>query len=171
MGILLNARKVLKRGVLYQLYYSYIFPYLIYCSEVWGTASQTHLQPLIKLQNNFFRIISFSPCNSPTKPIFEHLEILPFKKLVFHKIGLQMYKYEYCIIPVALQYLFTKNSSVHEYNTRNRNKLRPAIAKHVYRDKDLRFISAQVWNYISENISIDVSLPTFKKIAKIIYII
>ena len=55
-----------------------------------------------------------------------------------------MYKYEYCIIPVALQYLFTKKSSVHEYNTRNRNKLRPAIAKHVYRDKDFRFISVHV---------------------------
>ena len=82
------------------------------------------------------QIISFSPYNSPTKPIFEHLEIPPFKKLVFHRIGLQMYKYEYCITPVALQYLFTKNSSVHEYNTRN--KLLPSIAKHVYRDKDFR---------------------------------
>ena len=65
-----------------------------------------------------------------------------------------MYNYEYCIIPVALQYLFTKSSSVHEYNTRNRNKLRPAIAKYVYRDKD--------WHYISENISIYVSFPSFK---------
>ena len=167
MGILLKVRKVLKKGVLHQLYYSYIFPYLIYCSEVWGTASQIHLQPLIKLQKKIIRIISFSPYNSPTKPIFEHLEILPFKKLVFHRIGLQMYKYEYCIIPVALQYLFTKNSSVHEYNTRNRNKLRPAIAKHVYRDKDFRFISVHVWNYISENISIDVSFPTFKKSLKL----
>ena len=34
VGILLKARKVLKRSVLHQLYYSYIFPYLIYCSEV-----------------------------------------------------------------------------------------------------------------------------------------
>ena len=47
------------------------------------------------------------------------------------------------------------------------NKLRPAIAKHVYRDKDFRFISVHVWNYISENISIDVSFPTFKKSLKL----
>ena len=107
-GYFFKARKVLKKGVLHQLYYSYMFPYLIDCSEVWGTASQNPLQPLIKLQEKIIRIISFSPYNSPTKPIFEHLEILPFKKTVFHRIGLQMYKYEYCIIPVALQYLFTK---------------------------------------------------------------
>ena len=78
-----------------------------------------------------------------------------------------MYKYEYSIITVALQYLFSKNSSVHEYNTRNRNKLRPAIAKHVYRDKDFRFVSVHVWNYISKNISIDVSFPSFKKSLKL----
>ena len=73
MGILLQSRNILKRGVLHQLYYSYTFPYLIYSSEVWGTASQIHLQPLIKLQNKIIRIISFSPYNSPTKPIFEQL--------------------------------------------------------------------------------------------------
>ena len=79
-----------------------------------------------------------------------------------------MYKYDYYIIPVALQYLFTKkNSSVHDYNTRYRNKLRPAIAKHVNRDKYFRFISVHVWNYISENISIDVTFPTFKKSLKL----
>ena len=110
MGILLKARKVLKKSVLHQLYYSYIFPYLIYCSEVWGTSSQIHFQPLIKMQKTIIRIISFPPYNSPTKPIFEHLEILPLKKIVFHRIGLQMYQYEYCIIPVALQYLFTKKT-------------------------------------------------------------
>ena len=54
VGILLKARKVLKKGVLHQLYYSYIFPYLIYYSEVWGTASQIHLQPLNKLQKKIF---------------------------------------------------------------------------------------------------------------------
>ena len=42
MGILLNARKVLKIKVLLQLYHSFVYPYLIYCSEVWGNASDIH---------------------------------------------------------------------------------------------------------------------------------
>ena len=50
MGILLKARKVLKIKVLLQLYNAFVFPYLIYCSEVWGNASDIHLQPLIILQ-------------------------------------------------------------------------------------------------------------------------
>ena len=59
MGILLKARKVLKIQVLLQLYHSFVFPYLIYCSEVWGTASDIHIQPLIILQKKIVRIISF----------------------------------------------------------------------------------------------------------------
>ena len=45
MGFLLKARKVLL-----QLYHSFVFPYIIYCSEVWGTSSEIHIQPLIILQ-------------------------------------------------------------------------------------------------------------------------
>ena len=166
MGILLKARKVLKIQVLLQLYHSFVFPYLIYCSEVWGTASDIHIQPLIILQKKIVRIISFSRYNSPTKLLFQQYNILPFKKLVFHRLGLQLYKYEFSIIPIALRSLFTKNSSIHNYNTRNSNKLRPALARHAYRDKDFRFISVHVWNYICDNVRINVSFPSFKKSLK-----
>ena len=108
MGILLKARKVLKIQVLLQLYHSFIFPYLIYCSEVWGTASDIHIQPLIILQKKIVRIISFSRYNSPTKLLFQQYNILQFKKLVFHRLGHQLYKYEFSIIPIALRSLFTK---------------------------------------------------------------
>ena len=80
MGIILKARKILKKTVIYQLYNSFVFPYLIYCSEVWGTASNINLQPLIKLQEKIIIIIDFSPYNSPTKLIFQ--EILLFKNVI-----------------------------------------------------------------------------------------
>ena len=47
MGIILKARKVLKRKVLLQLYHSFVIPYLIYCVEIWGNASDIHLHQLI----------------------------------------------------------------------------------------------------------------------------
>ena len=50
MGIILKARKVLKKKVFLQLYYSFATPYLIYCLEIWGNASDIHLQPLITTQ-------------------------------------------------------------------------------------------------------------------------
>ena len=50
MGIILKARKVLKKKVLLQLYHSFVTPYVIYCLEIWGNASDIHLQPLITTQ-------------------------------------------------------------------------------------------------------------------------
>ena len=59
MGIILKARKVLKKKVLLQLYHSFVTPYLIYCLEIWGNASDIHLQPLITTQKKIVRIITF----------------------------------------------------------------------------------------------------------------
>ena len=76
IGIILKARKVLKKKALLQLYHSFVTPYLIYCSKIWGNTSDIHLQPLI-------RIITFSSYCSHTKILFKHLNVLPFKSYFF----------------------------------------------------------------------------------------
>ena len=50
MGIILKARNVLKNMVLLQIYHSFVTPYLIYCLEIWGNASDIHQQPHITTQ-------------------------------------------------------------------------------------------------------------------------
>ena len=52
---------------------------------------------------------------------------------------------------------------MHNYNTRNKDKLRPAIAKHVYREI-FRLVGVHVWNYICDNINIDTPFASFKRI-------
>ena len=68
MGIILKAREVRKKTVNIS-FTVFVFPYLIYCCEVWGTASNIHLQP--QLQKKIIRIINVSPYNSPTKLIYK----------------------------------------------------------------------------------------------------
>ena len=90
---------------------------------------------------------------------------------MFQRLGLKLDKYEFGIIPIALRiYIYIvylqKNSYVHNYNTQYSNKLRPALARHAYRDKDFRFISVHVWNYICDNVNINVSFPSFKRYLK-----
>ena len=75
-----------------------------------------------------------------------------------------MFKYEYGQLPDAINtFFFLKNRSVHNYNTRNKNKLRPAVAKH---DRDFRLVGVHVWNYICDNINIDTQFASFKSILK-----
>ena len=50
LGILIKARKYLNRRILLNLYYIFVYPYLMYCVEILGNACNIYLDPLTKLQ-------------------------------------------------------------------------------------------------------------------------
>ena len=60
IGLFYKMRQYLGRTALVNLYYSLVFPYLIYCNEIWGNASSVHLDPIIKIQKRCVRIITYS---------------------------------------------------------------------------------------------------------------
>ena len=50
IGLFYKMHQYLERKALVSLYYRLVFPYLIYCNEIWGNASSVHLDPIIKIQ-------------------------------------------------------------------------------------------------------------------------
>ena len=60
IGILIKIRPYLDKVTLRNLYFTFVYPYLIYCVEVWGNACDTHLDPIIKIQKKCVRVITFS---------------------------------------------------------------------------------------------------------------
>ena len=166
-GIILRARKFFNRKTLLNLYHAFIFPYLIYCVEIWGNARDIHLLPLITLQKKIVRAITFSRYLAHTAEIFIKLDILTFKQLVIHRIGILMFKNHFECVPSVIKYLFTTNSSAHSYNTRNKHKLRAAYGKHNFMYSNFRFVGIKIWNYITDHLDINITLPKFKKMLKI----
>ena len=49
IGIINKTRNFLNKNTLRNLYYTFIYPYLIYCIEIWGNTNDIHLDPLIKI--------------------------------------------------------------------------------------------------------------------------
>ena len=74
-----------------------------------------------------------------------------------------MFKFNLGLSPVALNNLFVRNSNIHNYNTRNKNKLRSAIGRHKFIYTNFCYISVHIWNTITDKIDTDTSLLTFKK--------
>ena len=76
-----------------------------------------------------------------------------------------MFKFNLGLSPVALNNLFVSILLlyIHNYNTRNKNKLRSAIGRHKFIYKNFRYISVHIWNNITDKIDTDTSLLTFKK--------
>ena len=71
VGILYKIRNFLDKSTLLNMYYSLVFPYLVYCIEIWGNASAVQLDALIKIQKKCDCTISFSEFLAPTHPLFE----------------------------------------------------------------------------------------------------
>ena len=141
IGIMFKAKIILKRNTLINLYHSYIYPYLIYCIEAWGNASNCHLEQLYFTQKKVARMISFSNYNAHSIYIFKQLNILPLNKLVIKRIGIMMYMYANYLLPPVINYMYTTNSNVHNYTTRHVNKSNINIYS-----KSFVNTSARIWN-------------------------
>ena len=65
IGKIIKASNFLNKNGLMALYYSFVYPYLIYCNHIWGSTYKTNLRRLVILQNKVVRIISHvKPRNS-----------------------------------------------------------------------------------------------------------
>ena len=91
IGVINKARKVLRNESLKYLYYSLIYPYMIYCNQVWVSACKTNIEPLQVLQKRAVRIILGVHPRSPLKPLFT-LKFMNCKTIFKYLIGRLMYR-------------------------------------------------------------------------------
>ena len=160
IGIMYKARQYLDKKALLNIYYSYIYPYFIYCIEVWGNASHCHLHPLFLLQKKIIRIMTFSPYLAHTETLFINLEILPLDKLILNKIAIMMYKYANDMLPSVMHELYKKNNEIHTYDTRNKDLFRIDSGQkglNMYVNSYSN-ISARLWNALMPKLNTNVSL-------------
>ena len=150
IGILLKIRKFLQNNTMRNMYFTFIYPYLIYCIEVWGNAQHAHLDQLIKIQKKSIRTITFSHYLAHTEPLFERLNILDIKKLVQQRISLIMSKNYLNILPTPLSELFIVNNTIYEYFTTQHNDLQVDIGLKEGVYKLFSFHGIHIWNHISK---------------------
>ena len=63
------------------LYNAFVYPYFMYCIEVWGNAYKSYLEPLVKLQKHAVRTITGARKYDHTLPLFQNLNLLNIKEI------------------------------------------------------------------------------------------
>ena len=81
IGVMCKSRQYLPSNTLKTLYNSLFLPYINYCNIIWASTYDSHLEPLFLLQKKTIRIITFSPPQTHTKPLFHKLNILPIHSI------------------------------------------------------------------------------------------
>ena len=94
--------------------------------------------------------------------IFHKLRLLPLCKIVLQRTSVFMYKLMNNVLPLAMISLVVRNNDIHHYNTRQNHHFRGSrpTCKTVVNSFINR--SFQIWNAISSNVNINVSLYKFK---------
>ena len=98
------------------LYYSLAFSHINYCLSAWGGTYKSATMPIFKLQKKIIRIITKSPFNAHSNPLFFNLKILPFKYLYFFNLAILFYKINHS--KIVGTYNLTPINKIHNYNTR-----------------------------------------------------
>ena len=163
IGVISKARKYLNKDSLITLYYSFVYPYLNYCIEVWGKCAACHLSSLLKLQKKIIRIACGSHRLDHTEPLFKALHILPLRKLYQFRVGMFMFKYNKHDLPPVFDNLYTINNEIHQYSTRLATrihipKVRTNLLKHT-----IRYAGAIIWNHLYNVVPFECSLDTYRK--------
>ena len=166
IGIIYKARNYVNRHTLRNLYYTFVYPYLIYFVEVWGNTCDSYLEPLILKQKQCIRTITCSQFKAHTEPLFQELNILSFHKLVIHRIPLLKYKNYADILPTAISSLFIRSDAYHDHYTRVSSLLHVPVGHTGLIYKTFRFSAIKIWNYVEANVSINSSYASFKNAIK-----
>ena len=151
IGILYSLRQYLSKPALISMYYSLIYPYLIYCNLAWGNTYQSHLNPLYVLQKKAIRIVNNVPYSTHTNDLFFSNSILKLSDVNKFQQSVFMYKSNR-----------TDFSRDHSYNTRNRNTLNPLFCRTTITQHSLSFSAPTVWNEIPDRIKFLPTLSSFK---------
>ena len=147
IGIILKARKYLLKESMIGLYYSFIYPYLIYRNHVWGLACKTHLDYLIKLQKRAIRIIVGVHPRTHTEPLFQKLKLLKCEDINKYLIGRLMFRIQNNELPI-FQNFFTRNRDVQFHDTRQKDYFHIPPFKTKLGKSSLRYNGASIWNVI-----------------------
>jgi len=124
-----SAKNILSTENPRLLYHSLVHPHLLYCNMLWGSAAKTQVKCIEILQKRAVRIICNVKYNEHTEPLFKRLGILRFNDLHLCQTGIFMYKFMNNNLPHNLIRLFTRNTNVHNHNTRLHGGIH--IEKHI----------------------------------------
>ena len=166
IGIIYKSSFCLSAMSLRTLYFSLVYPYLIYCITVWGSTYQTNLKRLITLQKKVIKIISNVPFDAHTDNLFRDHQILKFNDIYLFQTAKFMFLYTKGLLPNTFNNMFTLTNQIHSYNTRNSNCFYVFPCRTNIRRFSIRFRGPQFYNSLNQEIQNCESVGLFSKLLK-----
>ena len=142
LGVILKARKKLNKSVLLNLFYSFAYPYFIYCNHVWAIHLLLISIKWLCCRKKLIRIVTCSPYRAQNKPSLVANNVLSINEINVCIVGIFMYNYCHDHLPNLFDGFFQRINEVHDRNTRQSNELHVKFAR-----TDVRKFSLRIHGY------------------------
>ena len=119
IGLLFRVSDCFTKTALKTLYYSFIYPHLLYGVIFWGSVAKRNFESIFRLQKRAVRILTKSQKYAHTDPLFEDKEILKLSTI----LRFEMCKFIHRDLHCNNIFDLASVSSVHSYNTRFNNNI------------------------------------------------
>ena len=157
------SKEKLYKSTLISLYYSFAYPYSIYCNHVWGQNCPSCLEIISLIQKKLVRIITCSPFRAHTEPLYSADKFLNVSDINYYIIGIFMYECLYGNIPDIFRNYFQRNAAVHDHNLLNANDLCVPYGRLDIRKFSIKIAGANLWNSPPSLVKNSQSIHIFKK--------
>ena len=163
IGVIYKSSFCLSPSSLRTLYFSLIYPYLVYCISVWGSTYSSNLNRHIYSQEKvYIRIISKSSYDAHTEPLFKALRILKFADIYKFQVGKMMFLFRKGLLPSAFCNMFPLRNTFHSYNTRTCEHFHVASYRTNIRYFAIRFQGPKLFNSFDSSLKNANSISSFK---------
>ena len=163
LGILNRVKTVLPTHIKINLYYSLIYPYLIYCILSWFAAPNYLTNRISILQKKCIRAIYNLNYNEHTKSYFEKSKVFTIPDLYTRNVLIYVYKtLNQDFDPCLLQHL-VRNCDFHSTSTRNRYDFVVPLYKKSTSQNSIVFRGVEAWNKLPLDVRNSSSITSFKK--------
>jgi len=188
-GAMYRIRKFVNDKTLSMIYYSLIYPHLLYGVPIWGNADNVYIDSLLKLQKKAVRTISNNNNNihtifklpgnpdiiwlidsfekQPSSPIFNKLKILKIVDI----FNIETLKFVYDSLkkcnPSQFHEYFHYPLNIHNTAANRKGNLNtPQVRTVTYGIKSIKFTGCILWNNLPDSIKDSPSKKIFSRLVK-----
>ena len=165
-----SMKHIVSRSTLIKAYHAFVQTHIDYGCLLWGNTYERYLKPIKVNQKKAIRIITNSPYNEHSTPLFRDLNLLRLHEIYKLQCGQFSYKLHQETLPPITQNIFYKYKHNNPRPLRNTPTYKPPVTTKEIIRKGILYNSITSWQHIPANTR-DQDIPKLFKTSYITHLV
>ena len=163
VGIFYKLSLKLPQKVLKMLYFSLIYPHILYAIEIYANTYLIYLHDLLILNNRILRILQHKALHVATSDLYKSFGTLPVNTLFQYQLILHAHAINFHSenLPNFFSVNIQRNHDIHTHNTRANDDFHRTSVQSLYGAKLSSNVYAKLWNSLPANLKSEGCITTF----------